>query len=200
MSSAGAAGLPDEQLLRAARTDPDSPAARRAASQLLGRYAGRVYGWCRRYVRDHERAMDMAQEVLLNAYRALGGFEERAPVSAWLFAITRRQCIRAMRPRRLVRDEDVMLEHLEDPAPTPERAMERRNETERLMGVMRERLNPREQEAIWLRYVERATVDDITRTLGLENATGARGLLQGARRKLRAALGADRPSPPERTR
>jgi hypothetical protein len=32
-------------------------------------------------------------------------------------------------------------------------------------------------------------VDEITRVLNLENATGARGLLQTARRKLRAARG-----------
>jgi RNA polymerase sigma-70 factor (ECF subfamily) len=186
--SDGNSGPPDEQLLRAAKADPASPAARRAASQLLARYSGRVYGWCRRYVRDPERAMDMAQEVLLNAYRALGAFEERAPVSAWLFVITRRQCIRAMRPRLLVRDDDAMLEQIEDPAPTPEHEWERRDEGDRLMRVMRERLDPREQEAIWLRYVERASVDDITRVLRIANASGARGLLQTARRKLRAAL------------
>jgi hypothetical protein len=112
--------------------------------------------------------------VLLNAYRALDGFEERAPFSAWLFAITRRRCIRAMRPRRLMRDEDVIVEHVEDPSPTPERALEYRDEADLLLRVMQDRLQPREQEAIWLRYVERATVDDITRTLGLANVTGAR--------------------------
>jgi RNA polymerase sigma-70 factor (ECF subfamily) len=181
-------GPTDEDLLRLARTDPDSETARRAASRLLGRYSGRVYGWCRRYVRDPDRAMDMAQEVLMNAYRALGDFEGRAPVSAWLFVIARRQCIRAMRPRRLVHDANVTLDHLVDPAPTPAVAAERRNENERLMRAMHERLDPREQEAIWMRYVERAPVDEITRALGVTSASGARGLLQTARRKLRSAL------------
>jgi hypothetical protein len=34
-------------------------------------------------------------------------------------------------------------------------------------------------------------VDELTRVLGLENATGARALLQTARRKLRAAMAPD---------
>jgi RNA polymerase sigma-70 factor, ECF subfamily len=184
-------GLTDEDLLRIARAAPGTERARAAASRLLGRYSGRVYGWCRRYVRDPDRAMDMAQEVLMNAYRALGDFEERAPVSAWLFVIARRQCIRAMRPRLLTRDEGVTLEHLADPAPSPETRVERRDQRDHLLEVMRERLDPHEQEAIWMRYVERAPVDEITRALGLRSASGARGLLQTARRKLRAALAAD---------
>jgi hypothetical protein len=39
-----------------------------------------------------------------------------------------------------------------------------------------------------LRCFERMPVDRITETLCLENASGARGLLQTARRKLRAEL------------
>jgi hypothetical protein len=39
-----------------------------------------------------------------------------------------------------------------------------------------------------MRCYERFAVEDITETLRLEGATGARALLQRARRKLRAAL------------
>ena len=45
----------------------------------------------------------------------------------------------------------------------------------------------RVQEGEWL-LVERLPVDEITRLLGLDTASGARGLLQTARRKMRAAL------------
>jgi len=178
--------IPDDELARRARQDPTGPDGRRAASCLLGRYRGRVYGWCRRYVRDHERALDLSQEVLMTAYRALEGFESRAPFSAWLFVIARRKCIRAMRPRRLVRDEGAVVEHVVDPGAGPDERFERRRSYEDLLQLMHETLTPPEQDALWLRYIENATVDDITRTLHVATVSGARGLLQTARRKMRA--------------
>ena len=180
--------IPDDELARLARQDPEGPEGRRAAAWLLGRYRGRVYGWCRRYVRDHERALDLSQEVLMIAYRALGGFESRAPFSAWLFVIARRQCIRAMRPRRLVRDEGAVVEHVVEPGPGPDEQFERSRTHDDLLQLMHATLTPREQDALWLRYFENASVEDITRTLQVATVSGARGLLQTARRKLRAAV------------
>jgi RNA polymerase sigma-70 factor (ECF subfamily) len=182
--------IPDGELTRLARQDPDGPKGRQAMSWLLGRYRGRVYGWCRRYVRDHERALDLSQDVLMIAFRALPGFESRAPFSAWLFVIARRQCIRAMRPRRLVRDEDAVVERIVDPDAGPEVRFETRRAHDDLLRLMSETLTPREQDAVWLRYVENASVDDITRTLEVATVSGARGLLQTARRKMRAARAA----------
>jgi RNA polymerase sigma factor (sigma-70 family) len=182
--------IPDDELARQARQDPRGAEGRRAAAWLLGRYRGRVYGWCRRYMRDHERALDLSQDVLMIAYRALEGFESRAPFSAWLFVIARRQCIRALRPRRLVRDDDVVVERIVDPDAGPDARFERRRDHEDLLRLMSETLTSREQDALWLRYVENASVDDITRTLGVATISGARGLLQTARRKMRAAWAA----------
>jgi RNA polymerase sigma factor (sigma-70 family) len=124
------------------------------------------------------------------AYRALEGFESRAPFSAWLFVIARRQCIRALRPRRLVRDEGAVVERIVDPGAGPEARFERRRSREDLLQLMSQTLTTPEQDALWLRYVENASVDDITRTLGVGTASGARGLLQTARRKMRAAWAA----------
>ncbi len=182
--------IPDEQLARRARQDPHGPAGRRAASQLLERYGGRVYGWCRRYVRDHERALDLSQDVLMLAYRGLAGFEGRAPFSAWLFVIARRQCIRALAPRVLMRDEGAVVDRLLDPGAGPDDQLEESQRREGLLRLIHETLTPREQDALWLRYVENASVEDITRTLEVSSVSGARGLLQTARRKLRAAVAA----------
>lgn len=182
--------ISDEELALRARNDPRGDEGRRAASWLLGRYRGRVYGWCLRYMRDHDRAMDLSQDVLMIAFRALEGFESRAPFSVWLYVIARRQCIRALRPRVLRRDESVLLESMVEPGPGPEETFEANRDHEDLMQLMQSTLTPREQDALWMRYVENATVEDITRTLQVPSVSGARGLLQTARRKLRAAVDA----------
>lgn len=182
-------GVPtDEDLVRLVQSDPDGARGRAAASELLGRYRVRVYAWCYRHVRDHEQAMDLAQDVLLSAWKALPRFVERARVSSWMFAIARNRCLTALRTRVLVRDEAVAPEDLLDGGVDPLDEIARRQEEDHMLGLVRDVLDPREQEAMWLRVVENVPVDEITQIMQLDGASGARGLLQTARRKLRAAM------------
>ena len=180
--------LEDEQLVRAVQDDPDGDHGRRAATELLGRWRGRVYGWCFRLVRDHDDALDLSQECLLSAYRALPGFQSRAKFSSWLFSIVRNRCLTALRPRMLSKDEVADLDQLMADARSPEDEVEQRDGLDRVLRTMLRVLDAKEQEAVWLRAVEQMPVEDITRVMKLEGASGARALLQTARRKLRAAV------------
>jgi RNA polymerase sigma-70 factor, ECF subfamily len=182
----------DDRLFEIAVGDPGSAAGREAASQLLGRHQRQVYLWCRRYVREHERALDLAQEVLLSAYRAMPGFEGRARFSSWLFAIARNKCLNAVAARRLLVDDDADPDAQPDASPAPEADLELQQDEERVRRLLIEHLDETEREALWLSCFERMPVDEISRVLRLDNATGARGILQRARRKLRASLDRER--------
>jgi RNA polymerase sigma-70 factor (ECF subfamily) len=188
MSDPARTDVPDEHLVHAALADPDGVGGRAAVSELLGRHQRRVYLWCHRYVRDHERALELAQEVLLNAYRSLGSFQGRSRFSSWLFAITRNRCLNAVAATHWTRDDTLDLDEVPARDGRPEAALELAQDEERLRRVLTEHLDETEREALWLLAIERLPVEAITRVLGLDNATGARGLLQRARRKLRAAL------------
>ena len=188
MTDTSSPDTPDEQLAATAVRDGQGPAGRAAASQLLGRYQRRVYLWCRRYVRDPERAIDLAQEVLLSAFRALPSFEGRSRFSSWLFAIARNRCLNAMASPGLLCDPDVELDGLPASEPPPDEELATLEDEESVRRLLLEHLDPEEREALWLRCFERIPVDEIGRVMRLENASGARGLLQRARRKLRAAL------------
>ncbi len=181
----------DEALLREALADPGSERSRQAASQLLGRYKDAVYQWCFRYVRDHDGAMDLAQDVLLRAYRKLDTFEGRSRFSTWLFAVTRSTCLNAVQSRRWNVDSEYELESLVDHAPGPDKVLEMADDQEAMLRVMAQVLDPQEQEAMVMRYFECLPPDEITRLLALTNRTGARGLLQRARRKLTDAIAND---------
>ena len=157
-----------------------------AATELFGRYHGRVYAWCRRYRHDPEQALDLAQDVLLTAWRSLGTWEGKAPFGGWLFVVTHHACLRAARAKAPPGDDDALAD-LPDPRPDPASVLEDRQERDALLDLVRTHLEPLEQRAVWLRYAEHMPVDEITRVLGLTAASGARGLLQTARRKLRAA-------------
>ena len=180
--------LDDESLVRLIVENAAGPLRRDASSVLFGRYLDRVYAWCLRYVRHHEQALDLSQDVLSNAWRALDRFDGRVPFGGWLFVIARNRCFRALRPASLLRDEDAELESVADPAHGPDELAEARQSEEAVLKLMREHLEPLEQDALWLRCYEGMPVEEITRMLNLSTASGARGLLQSARRKLRAAL------------
>lgn len=182
------ARVSDEVLVRQAQADGRGEMGRAAASELFDRYRDRVYQWCFRRTQDHERALDLAQDVLISAYRSLDTFQGRAQYSSWLFAIARNRCHRALRPAPLLRDEGTDPELLPGDVSSPDRLLEEREDEEKVLRIMKEVLEPREQVALWLRCFEHLPVDEITRRLDISLSTGARGVLQGARRKLRAAL------------
>jgi RNA polymerase sigma-70 factor (ECF subfamily) len=181
-------GRPDRELLELAQSEPASDRGREAASDLLERYQGRVYLWCLRYVRDHDRALDLAQDVLIKAYRALPGFRGAAQFSSWLFTIARHRCLNAVRPVSWMRDEGLDLDLVPDESTPPDAVIEEAESEALLEALIEECLDETERKALFLRTSERMSVDEITTLLGIDQRSGARGVLQAARRKLRAAL------------
>jgi len=178
----------DEALVQTAQEDSGSSASRAAAAELLERYDKAVYVWCFRYVKNHERAMDLAQDVLINAYRGLGSFAGKSKFSSWLFSIARNRCLNEVQRVNLLVDEEADLEAIPSGDKNPDVDLEEEESRERLLDLIRKALDPLEQRALWLRCFERVPVDEITGLLGIDASTGARGVLQRARRKLRAAL------------
>ena len=60
---------------------------RDAFDVLVTRHQRAVYGVCYRFVGNHDDAADLAQEVFLRAYRALGKFKGASAFGTWLHRI-----------------------------------------------------------------------------------------------------------------
>ncbi|HKW13030.1 MAG TPA: sigma-70 family RNA polymerase sigma factor, partial [Candidatus Krumholzibacteria bacterium] len=115
-----------------------------------------------------------------------GEFEGRSAFSSWLFVIARNRCYNEM--RNDARRGDVDLETIESDEVSIDERIEKEIQGRRLTEAAARVLDTTEQRAIWLRYLERMPVDEITTVLNLDQKTGARAVLQRARRKLRSAL------------
>jgi RNA polymerase sigma-70 factor (ECF subfamily) len=177
----------DETLVRAYQANPAGP----AAALLLARWQDRVYQWAYRVVRDRDAALDIAQDSLIRMIQALPRYEPRGRFGGWLFAIVHNRARSAVRRRPLLHDPEVDANSLPSGRRGPEEDYDSAEWEQRVLDAMDQALEPRERTALWLRAYEGMSLDDITQLLGLANATGARGLLQTARRKLVAALRTD---------
>lgn len=183
----------DEQLVERAVRAADSPGGRAAASELFSRHQRRIYLWCYRYLRDHERALELAQETMFSAYRSLGSFQGRSRFTSWLFVIARNRCLNAVTAPSLLRDDSTEPDDIAVREADPARRYEEQQDEDRLRELLVAHLEEDEREALWLRCFERMPVDQIGEVMRLDNVSGARALLQRARRKLRAALDRENP-------
>lgn len=158
-----------------------------ACDELYERYKRRVYIWCHGYCHDADEAVDLAQEVLIKALTRSGAYDGRSRFSTWVYAVARNHCLGRMAHRgdrwrrRLTSLEGVDVE--DDRCAEELRAAERQGSLEALLARARKHLAEDELEAFVLHYRDGLTVNEITRTLGCTNATGARTLIQNARRK-----------------
>jgi len=179
---------PDGELLAHWQQNPGSPDADQIVTELLQRYRMKVYRWCGRFINDPDRALDLTQDILLSAYQNLGNIPQGASFPAWLFVITRNACFGELRKLKIRRGDDRTLDQLVDPGRTPEEELLQQLAEEDFLKLLSSVLTPLEQKAINLRCFEKLPVETITEMLDLETASGARGILQKARRKLKAAM------------
>ena len=179
----------DSTLIRTIQRGGETAAARDAVNELLGRYHRNVYLWCYMFVRDHDRALDLCQDVMIKALRGLPSFEGRSRFSSWLLVIARNHCRSAVRRPEPVVDAAFDLDLFQSNDTGPAGLVEEAEAEQRLLALIKQTLEPIEQKALWMRCIERLPVDEITTMLDIRAETGARSVLQSARRKLRAALG-----------
>lgn len=163
-----------------------------ACAELFRRYRKRIYLWCFRYTHEEEAAVDLTQEIFIKIFRNISGFSGRSRFSTWAYQVARNHCLgelskkRAVWRRRMLSvagsveatlaDEDIY------------ERLDRNEDLRRIIEAARDAMSASELEAFVLHYGEGLTVNEVTAMLGCENITGARTLIQNARRKFRALV------------
>lgn len=171
----------------AERGEPPSADLHAAIGALFEAHLGCVRGACRALVRQERLAEELEQEALLVAWQKLPEFRGDSSFSTWLYGITRNVCFNALRRHTEALTDDGVLE-ADDPAAGALSLLQREEREELIRDASQAVLTPLEQEAVHLRYVELLPQEAITELLGIEEASGARGVLQRCRRKLEREL------------
>jgi RNA polymerase sigma-70 factor (ECF subfamily) len=112
LAGLGIAGSPEAARVSASGRGDEQEAIRacqqgdRAAfDRLVELHQREIYRLCYRYVNDPQDANDMAQEVFLKAYKAIGRFRGDSSFSTWLYRIAVNTCLNFRSGRRLEGEE-----------------------------------------------------------------------------------------------
>lgn len=183
--------LTDEELVVIYRETGGAHAREDAAAELFLRHQARVARWCYRFTRDRESAADLAQEILLRAFRNVHKYRGECRFSTWLYVIARNLCMSAIQKRS---SEPVWVAKT-TAAELPDRAtvdvhteIETEETRRRSWRFILDTLDQTEARVMLLHYGQEMPLNAVSRTLGLTNKSGAKAYVVSARRKLNAAL------------
>jgi RNA polymerase sigma-70 factor (ECF subfamily) len=165
---------------------------RAAFELLLPRYRNHVYRLASSLLRDPAAAEDAAQDVMLRLWRALPGYNGKAALGTWIYAITRNTCLSELRKRRPQVSLDVYLDHPDEgESATREPSLAAKEQDDSAVASVErllDRLPERYRQAVTLFYMEDQSYEQTARALGVPVGT-IKAILHRARRKLVALAG-----------
>jgi RNA polymerase sigma-70 factor (ECF subfamily) len=179
--------MSDEDLVESYRSCETGDGREQAINELFARYQVRITRWCIRFTRDHESALDLAQDIFLRVYRNLHTYRGDSRFSTWIYVIVRNQCMTALERRACqpAYVDATAATELPDASSTRVYSIiEEQDASVRMCRNMLGALTATEANVMMMHYGEDVALADITRSLGLKNKSGAKAYIVSARRKL----------------
>jgi RNA polymerase sigma-70 factor (ECF subfamily) len=172
---------------------------RAAHDELYHRFRRQVAGNLYRVLGDRTDLDDLVQEVFVIAFRGLERFRGDARLSTWLYRICVNVALGRIRTRRRrpsaigMNDLDTAAvdPSLTDRPETPERALERRQDRERVYAAL-ETLAPKKRIVLYLHEIEGLDLKDIAYLVD-SNPVTVRTRLFYARREFYRAIAGEPP-------
>jgi RNA polymerase sigma-70 factor, ECF subfamily len=157
-----------------------------AFAELVRRYEGPLLRFLLLRSASREDAEELCQESFLRAWKQIGRYDPRWRFSTWLFTLARRLAVSAGRragplDARATTTEAVVVNG------GPEEEADSRERREGLWALSERVLSEDQRMALWLRYAEDQSTEEIGRVLGRRPAA-VRALLFRARTVLAGHL------------
>ncbi len=160
-----------------------------AFEELVGRFEGPLYNFLSIRTGNAAEAEELAQEAFLRAWQHLGRYDSRWRFSTWLFTLAKRLAVSAARSRGREPAREPGAEVLGGIASgaDPAALAQARDEGRSLWELAARNLRVEERSALWLRYADDLSIEEIARILGRPRVS-VRVLLFRARERLAGAL------------
>lgn len=164
----------------------------KAASEFVRRYKNFVYLVAFRYLKNHDDAEDITQEVFINAFEKLKYFRGESSLKTWLYRIAVNKSKNFLRKRKLmtivsfgntVDDDDKQFDLANN---TESSALERKEFEEKFLEILSS-LPEKQREVFSLRYFDNYSFNEISSMLGT-SVGGLKANYFHAVRKIASAL------------
>lgn len=167
--------------------DPDAIAA------LCGTYYSDVYYFILKTVKDPDLACDLTQDTFEQILQSIGTLEEPAAYVSWSRQIAYHKCTDHFRKRKELLLDDgeegrSPLEDrvVEDPEFIPDQALESEELKKTILGML-DALPPEQRSAMYMRYYDELSVQEIARIQGVPEGT-VKSRLNYGRRTVKSAV------------
>jgi len=143
---------------------------RDALELLFRRHNAKVFRFLARLLDNEAVAEELVSEVFLEVWRHAGAFAARSQASTWLLSIARHKALSVLRRRRTEQLDEETAGRIEDPADSPEVALQKTQQSAILRDVL-EQLSPVQRQIVDLVYYRERTIDDVAKSLRIPLAT-----------------------------
>jgi RNA polymerase sigma-70 factor, ECF subfamily len=160
---------------------------REAFRHLVEKYQAQAVGHALAIIGVREDALDAVQEAFLDAFQALGSFDQERQFYPWLYVILRNRCFKLLASRKRLEVSSLGEIHTEILAPTSSLSPEELMALERALLA----LSPEDRELITLKHLDGLSYRELAERLGIAEGT-VMSRLYYARQRLRERLSSDR--------
>ncbi|MCL4693185.1 MAG: sigma-70 family RNA polymerase sigma factor [Candidatus Hydrogenedentes bacterium] len=146
-----------------------------ALGTLVHRYQNDIFRFCLHYVRDVERAREMAQETFIRVYVARARFDASRKFRPWVLCIARNLCLNELKRKKAIPMESLEEyassaredtgEVLQSPSDGPDGLLMTAERYELLAEALAS-LDEESREIVTLRFFERMQARDIAEIVG----------------------------------
>jgi len=163
---------------------------------LVNRHQTSVLNLIYRFIGDRTQAKDLAQEVFIRVWQAVGSYQPKAKFTTWIYRITANLCInelKSSRRRKLFQflrfgedQENTIEEVLVDASPSPEDLLLSREQSRRISDALQS-LPANQRMALVLRRYDNLSYQEIAKILNC-SVSAVESLLIRAKRTLQEKL------------
>ena len=169
--------LSDTELVTDARLG-----SKAAFEAIMERYERLVYRVAFSYTHDRDDALDVTQDVFVTLFAKLHTYRGTGSFKGWLMQVTHRRCLNWRRGRRRDGQTEELSSDLDPAVEATQEGDVHRHEIRRLLGTAMEQLNPRQHQAVTLRYFEQWPLTDIAHALDCSEGNVKSLLFRGLRK------------------